>query len=306
MINLDTSELEKSTIMIRNIFIIGLILVGLTNCKQANKEEIEQVQEQEKFDETSAAIAEQFSGMVATASIEEVAAMLESMGADFNADFVNDPAKVETYLADTVLMGANLGIYYVDIIYAAANEQSDLARSLFTSAQTLSNGIGVGRSFDQAILDRFEGNLNDDQKELVQNTLKEASKNLNTNNRPRVTSFVLAGVLLERLHILGSIIDAANDLDLDDEQKSLLITPAMKMAVQQRENFAKVVEYININRTPSDPPYFRDLNSITNEFDALVEVAAQLDRKETVDPSVLNGLFAAVAETRRDVTEPGE
>ena len=290
--------------MIRNIIIAGFILIGFTYCRKADKEEIQQVKDQEKFDETSAAVAERFEGMASTISIAELSGQLQSMGAEFNSEFINDPANVGSYTTDDIKTAANLGIYYVDINYAAAYDKRDLAVSLFNSAQSLANELGVGRFFDQAILTKFEESMTAEGKAVVENSLQEASKNLNTENQPRISGIILAGVLVERMHLLGSIIDQARDQEgLSDEDRSLLVMPAMRAAVQQKDNFKNVVEYLKTVRNADDPNpiFWRNLNSINNEFATLEEVKAQLDRTEAVDPSVLNGLFAAVNETRADV-----
>jgi hypothetical protein len=295
--------------MIKNIFIAGLILIGFTYCKKANKEEIQQVKDQETFDETSAALAEQFSGMVSTISVSELGGQLQAMGAEYNGLFLNDPANAESYAANEIKAAANLGIYYVDMNYAAAYDKRDMAVSLFSSAQSLSEGLGVGRFFDQAVMNRFGESMTGEGKAAVQNSLQEASKNLRTENRPRITGIILGAVLIERMHLLGSIIDQTRDQEgLSDEDRSLLVTPAMKAAVQQKDNFKSVVEYLVTVRNADDPNpiFWRNLNSINNEFAELDAIKEQLDRTEAVDPSVLNDLFASVDEARGEIVSTTE
>ena len=290
--------------MIRNIFIAGLILSVFTYCKKANKEEIQQVKDQETFDETSGAIAEQFGDMAAKVSVSELGAQLQSMGAEYNGSFINDPTNAESYTSNEIKAAANLGVYYTDLNYVMAYDQRDLAVSLFSSAQALSEELGVGRFFDQAIMNRFEESMTEEGKALVQNSLEEASKNLRTENRPRISGLVLAGVLIERMHLIGSIIDQTRDQEgLSDEERSLLVTPAMKMAVSQKDNFKSVVEYLVTVRNADDPNpiFWQNLNSINNEFAELEAIKEQLDRTEAVDPSVLNDLFASVDEARAEI-----
>jgi hypothetical protein len=290
--------------MIRNIIIAGLILIGLTYCRKPNKEEIQQVKDQEKFDETTAAIAERFEGMVTKISVSELSANLQSLGADFNDSFINDPANVESYTSNEIKAASNLGVYYVDMNFVAAYDKRDLAVALYSSAQSLSENLGVGRFFNQTVLARFEESMTAEGKAAVQNSLQEASKNLRIENRPRISGIVLAAVLIERLHLVGAIIDQTRDLEgLSDEERSLLVTPAMRAAVQQKDNFKNVVEYLATVRNADDPNpiFWRNLNSINNEFADLDAIKDQLDRTETVDPALLNGLFASVDEARAQI-----
>ena len=292
--------------MIRNLIIVIAVLALIANCKPKDtQEEIQQAKDVEQFDETTAAIAEEFKGMVSTVGIAELGGQLEAAGAEFNESFVNDPANVDSYIGNEVLTAANVGIYYVDMNYLAANGKRDMAVASYSAAQKLANEIGVGRFFDQAVLERFQENMTEEGKAALISSMEDASRNLNTQNRPRVTAMMLGGVLIERLHILGAIIDEAEENeDLTQEQLSLLVTPIMKAIIAQKDNITQVIEYLNLVRTDEDPKFFTYLYTIDNEFKELENLKEQLDRTEPVSPGVLDNLYIDVNEIRTQIVNP--
>jgi len=289
--------------MTRHIILLSLALFFLSYCQpKTNEEESEQTEKVEEFDNKSAELSEKFSSMMATISMGELAAQLEAIGADYNGAFLHDPAKASSYLTSEEVAAANLGIYYVDMIYAASYEKADVAKALYQASQTLADTVGLGRYFNQAVLNRLESEMTDETRQMVYNAMSESSKNLNMENRDRISALLLGSVLIERVHLLGSIIDQSEEVPgLTAEQRSVLISPAMRGVMKQRDDFEKVVDYINEIKTDADPVYFPKISNIQYQFEQLAQYASEIEGDQAVDPTVMDDLFAAVDEARATI-----
>ncbi len=295
--------------MKKNIFIYALLIIGLAACKEANKEELQQAKDQIAFDETSKALEERFGDLYATLPVSELGAVQEAMDADYDEAFINDPGRAGEYLSIPAQSAANLGIYYMDIHYAAAYQKSDQVAALYNAMQILADTLGTGRALNQAILENFNENLeqNPEAKKIIEDAMVEASKNLNTNNRPRMATIVMAGIVVERLYLMASIIDQSKEKEgLTDEQVNLMISPMVKALALQKENVDRIVEAINLVRQPEDKaeimPLFYELQ---NEYAKITELKDEIDRTEVVNPSVLGTLYDVIIDIREKVVQPG-
>ncbi len=295
--------------MKKNIFIYALLIIGFAACKEANKEELQQAKDQIAFDETSKALEERFGDLYATLPVSELGAVLEAMDADYDEAFINDPGRAGEYLSIPAQSAANLGIYYMDIHYAAAYQKSDQVAALYNAMQILADTLGTGRALNQAILDNFNENLeqNPEAKKIIEEAMVEASKNLNTNNRPRIATIVMAGIVVERLYLMASIIDQSKEKEgLTDEQVNLMISPMVKALALQKENVDRMVEAINLVRQTEDKaeimPLFYELQ---NEYAKITELKDEIDRTEVVNPSVLGTLYDVIIDIREKVVQPG-
>lgn len=294
--------------MMKNIFVFALMIIGLAACK-ADKEELQQAKDQIAFDETSKVLQERFGDLYATLPVSELGAVLEAMDADYDEAFINDPGRAGEYLSIPAQAAANLGIYYMDIHYAAAYKKRDLVASLYNAMQILADSLGTGRSLNQAILDKFSENLeqNMEAKKIIEDALIEASKNLNTNNRPRISTIIMAGIVVERLYLMASIIDQSKEKEgLTDDQVNLMISPLVKSLALQKDNVDRMIEAINLVRQPEDKaeimPLFYELQ---NEYAKIAELKDEIDRTEVVEPSILGTLYDVIIDIREKVVQPG-
>jgi len=295
--------------MIRNLFVVALILAGVFACKQANKEELQQLKDEETFDETSAALQERFGGLYEMLPISEMGSYLESINAEYNGEFANDPAKAAEYRSTPEEAAVNLGIYYMDLHYVAAYQKTDLVAAYYNAMQSLAEEIGIGRALNQVILEDFQENLldNPEAKKIVENALVEASKNLNTDNRPRISTLVMAGLMIERLHLMASIIlQSQENEDLAPEEINLMITPLMKGLFQQKDNIDKMAEAINLVRTADDSAEaFPLIYELQGEYNKLAGMKDEIDLTEVVDPALLGTLIDIIEDIRELAVQPG-
>lgn len=295
----------------KKLSVFALLVAVIFSCQtKSNKEELAEIKQEAEFDETTKVLSERFASMYETIPASELAGYLESVDAEYNGLFINDPGKASEYLISPEQSATALGVYYMDILYAAAYKKSDQTRALYDAMQLLADSIGMGRVLNQAIQEQFHNELEDnpEAKAYVKDALVQASKNLNTSNRPRLSTLIMAGIVIERLHLLGSIIDQATENEtLDKQDVALMITPLMKATAGQAENVNKMIEAINLIRNPDDEAEaFALLYELQHEFARLEEKKGDIDRTESVDPALLSGIFEVVRDLRTQIVTPGK
>lgn len=295
----------------KNLIVVILLSLVIAACQtKPDKEELEEIKQTEQFDEQSKVIAERFASMYETIPSSELAGYLESVDAEYNGAFINDPGQASAYLISHEQAALATGVYYMDMMYVAAYRKRDQVGQLYDALTVLTDSIGVGRVFNQAVLEQFSEELeeNPEAKKHVKDALVEASKNLNTNDRIRISTLIMAGIVIERLHLLKSIIDqAVANETLDKQDVDLMISPLMQAVAQQRENVNSLVEAVNLVRTPDDDAEgFTLLYELQHEYDRLQETAKDIDFTQSVDPSVLSGIFEVVADLRQNLVTPGK
>lgn len=294
----------------KKLFVFALLVLAIVSCQtKPNKDELAEIKKTDEFDETTKVLSERFASIYETVPNSELGAYLESVDADYNGLFINDPGLASSYLISPEQSAIALGVYYMDITYAGAYKKRDQTSALYDAMVMLADSIGMGRALNQAILEKFHDELEDNPvaKNYVTDALVEGSKNLNTDNRPRLSTLIMAGIVIERLHLLSSIIDQATETeDLDAQDLNLMITPLMQAAAQQRENVNLLVEAVNLVRTPDDEAEgFRLLYELQQAYSRLEEKKNEIDPTESVDPEVLTGIFVVVKDLRSQIVKAG-
>ena len=75
---------------------------------------------------------------------DEFAARLQATGADYFESVINDPAKAEKYLnAEEGIAAANIGVYFADLAYTSAYNESETSFKLLQSMKILSERLGI-------------------------------------------------------------------------------------------------------------------------------------------------------------------
>jgi len=285
----------------KKLSVFALLVLAIVSCQtKPNKEELAEIKKTEEFDETTKVLSERFASIYETVPNSELGAYLESVDADYNGLFINDPGLASSYLISPEQSAIALGVYYMDITYAGAYKKRDQTSALYGAMVMLADSIGMGRALNQAILEKFHDELEDNPvaKNYVTDALVEGSKNLNTDNRPRLSTLIMAGIVIERLHLLSSIIDQATETeDLDAQDLNLMITPLMHNLL---------VEAVNLVRTPDDEAEgFRLLYELQQAYSRLEEKKDEIDPTESVDPEVLTGIFVVVKDLRSQIVKAG-
>jgi len=127
---------------------------------------------------------------------------LVASGIAYNKRLMHSLTKVSTYLT-AFKQGLNLGIYMTDATYATVYDQTQDAMSYLTISKRLAGNLGIEEAMDKNMMKKYETYLND--KDTLANLMNRSYKNADTylrdNHRVDIASLVLAGGLIESLHL---------------------------------------------------------------------------------------------------------
>lgn len=120
-----------------------------------------------------------------------------------------------------------LGMYGADLAHATIHQDGQRTLATLQAIEKVSSRLDLGNAFDKALLERFKGNLSNEDSLLRFSgaAFRAADEYLKTNERDDVSALVLAGGWLEALHL--TLVDpkaasAQSILDRVGEQRTTL------------------------------------------------------------------------------------
>jgi hypothetical protein len=106
-----------------------------------------------------------------------------------------------------------LGMYGADLAYVTVHNDGQRALATMQAIERLGNDLQLGNAFDRSLLERFKGNVGNEDSLLVfsGSAFRAADAYLKENDRVDVSTLVLAGGWLQALHLTLSDPAARND-----------------------------------------------------------------------------------------------
>jgi hypothetical protein len=177
----------------------------------------------------------------------EVPFIIQSSGADFNPDMVNDLTKAEKYTTTNKIAALNLGVYATDIGYLVTYEKVQEALNYMEASMELAESMGIQNAIDQAMVQKFENNLSE--KDTLANIINSAIQNsddyLKESNRNNIAALVLAGTFIEGLYIATQIVDTYPKEILPDDARNVILTPMIKLILDQEKPLEDMIKLLN-------------------------------------------------------------
>jgi len=201
----------------------------------------------------------------------EIPYLLQATGAEFNQSLLNDKKKADSYLTRNDKAALNLGIYASDIGYLVSYDKTQEAIDYVNASKKLANGLGVLGAFDQEVLKRFEKNIaqKDSLTNLVNDAVKQTEKYLKSDNRIKPAALMIAGSFIEGLYISTGLIKSYPK-DLKEEDRMLVLTPLLRVVLQQRESIDELVKMLgSVEQTEPVTGILEQLNSLEASYRAL-------------------------------------
>lgn len=198
----------------------------------------------------------------------EIPYLLQETGAEFNQSLLNDKKKADSYLTRNDKAALNLGVYAADIGYLVSYDKTQEAIDYVTASKKLANGLGVLGTFDQEALKSFEKNISnkDSLTRLVNNAVKETEKYLKGDNRIKPAALMLTGSFIEGLYISTGLIKSYPK-DLKDEDRMLVLTPLLRVVLQQRESIDDLAKMLGaVEQTEPVTSILEKLNSLEGNY----------------------------------------
>jgi hypothetical protein len=173
----------------------------------------------------------------------EVPYIIQSTGADYNPNIINDYKKYESYTISAKKAAFNLGVYATDIGYLSSYGKTQEALNYMDVCLELTKSIGAQDAIDFAVLERFEKNLsNPDSLASIINMVIDNSDNyLQSNDRNNIAALMIGGTFIEALYISTQIIDTYPKDLLPDDMRMQVLSPLVRMLVDKKESLKDVI-----------------------------------------------------------------
>lgn len=211
----------------------------------------------------------------------EVPWLLESTGAEYNGNLINDEAKASSYMSTTRVAALNLGVYGADIGYLSSYEKSQEALEYLESSRELADHIGVTGAFESTLIQRFENNLDyrDSLAIIIDEAIRKSDKLLRDENRSRVGAWIVAGSFIEGLYLSTAIVSTYDQLP--QEQAAIILVPLIRVIIDQGEPLNKVIELLkSVNDNGSEDQLIAELESLKESYDNL-DINEAIEEQET-------------------------
>ncbi len=176
----------------------------------------------------------------------EIPFIIQATGAEYNPDMVNGLEKSEKYTATNKIAALNLGVYSTDIGYLVTYEKVQDALNYMEACLDLGEFLGVQNAIDQTLVRQFENNLNnkDSLASIINNVIDNSDEFLRENERQNIATLVLAGTFIEGLYIATQLVDTYPEDILPDDARNLILTPLIKLIVDQEKSLGDMIELL--------------------------------------------------------------
>ncbi|MBI1267240.1 MAG: hypothetical protein GC193_07410 [Cryomorphaceae bacterium] len=143
----------------------------------------------------------------------EMASLIQSSGADFDKDLLNDVENISSYMTQRQ-KAINLGVYGADLSYTTMFERNKESLFYFSAAKKLAEELGVANIIDDSLISRVE--MNKDQKDSLLNIVSDTFWSLNAkfkeDGMEEVSAMVITGGWIEALHLAISHVEGNDAL----------------------------------------------------------------------------------------------
>jgi hypothetical protein len=225
--------------------IILAIVVGImAACGTDSKKGSDASQE---FDDAQGQMTENFQKAISDIPPPaEIPYIIQSTGADYNPNIINDYNNYESYTTSAKKAAFNLGVYATDIGYLSSYGKTQEALNYMDVCLKLAESIGAQDAIDFEVLEQFEQNLsNQDSLAVIINKVIENSDTyLQSNDRNNIAALMIGGTFIEALYISTQIINTYPKDLLPDDMRLQILSPMVQMLVKQKDSLKDVIDLL--------------------------------------------------------------
>ena len=235
--------------MIRNTTLFRMLMVlALGTMIACGGNKTETVDESVEFDSAKEELKQSIEEVVYNIpSPAELPYLLEATGADFNGSFVNSLESLSKYKSTFDKAALNLGVYAGDIGYLSSYSQTQEALEYLQAAKELADYLGVVEAMDQAVLERFEENIDerDSLYVIINNAVDNVDEYLLTEQRNKVAALVTTGSFIEGLYVSTELVRTYPKDLLPDDTRNLILTPVIQLIFKQESSLNELIRLVN-------------------------------------------------------------
>lgn len=226
-----------------------------------------------EFDAAEESLKDQIQDVVYNIpSPSEIPYLLEATGAEFNQTLINDRKKADQYASRSDKAALNLGVYAADIGYLSSYDKTQEAIDYLNACKGLADNLGVIGSFDVEVLKQFESNIanKDSLAALLNRTVQKTDTYLKDDSRNKLAALMVTGSFVEGLYISTGLIKSYPKNLLADDQRNLVLTPLMRVILQQEESVDELLTMLGtVEQNDPVTGIIADLTALQASYRAL-------------------------------------
>ncbi|MCK5368717.1 MAG: hypothetical protein KAQ62_09195 [Cyclobacteriaceae bacterium] len=224
--------------------LLAIVISILIACGSDKKKDSEAAKE---FDDAQAQLKENIDKTIRDIPPPaEIPYYIQSTGADYNPNIINDYKKYESYTISTKKAAFNLGIYSTDIGYLSSYGKTQEALNYMDVCLELTKTVGAQDAIDFEVLGRFEKNLSnpDSLAKIIDEVILNSDTYLKANDRNNIAALMIGGTFIEALYIATQIIDTYPRDLLPDDMRLQILSPLVQLLVKQKDSLKDVIELL--------------------------------------------------------------
>lgn len=287
-----------------SLFTATVAMLVLGSCGGSKQES-----DSNEFEQAQESLKDQIEDVVYNIpSPTEIPYLLEATGAEFNQGLVNDRSKADQYASKNDKAALNLGVYAADIGYLSSYDKTQEAIDYLNACKSLADGLGVIGSFDMDVLKSFEANISnkDSLASLLNQTVQKTGSFLKDDSRNKLAALVVTGSFVEGLYISTGLIKSYPKNILPDDQRNLVLTPLMRVVLQQAQSVDELLKMLDTVGTEEPvTTIVTDLTALQASYRALnIEEQIKNNRADLVlTDKNLQDITNVVEKIRKDITQ---
>jgi hypothetical protein len=257
--------------------LLATFLVFVFACQSNNKKE---AGASDEFDQAAKDLKQKVEKVVYDIPPpSEIPYIIQSTGADFNPNIVNDQNKYESYTVSPKKAAFNLGVYATDIGYLSSYGKTQEALNYMDVCLKLTESVGVQDAVDLNVLERFEKNLSnpDSLGIIINEVIENSDKYLKESERTNMAALVLGGTFIEALYCATQIIDTYPKDILSDDQRWTILSPLVQLLAQQKGSLKDLVDLLNSVEEKDDW-----INATINSLEELYQNYTEFDPMQKI------------------------
>lgn len=209
-------------------------------------------------------------------SRDEILKLISQANAEYDPALLSNPDAVSNYALENI-RALNFGVYGADLIIASIYEQTQESMLYFKCVNIIAKSIGVANAFGENLGDRMNANQSnrDSTLNIITQAFKNADNTLRSNNRPGVSSLLVAGAWIEGYYVACQTAKAT--------QNEAII----KAIFNQNESLNNLIELLSSSKLPEDLSYVSSgLKEIKSIIDSKTDKDFSIKSIEALDAKI--------------------
>lgn len=232
---------------------------------------------------------------------------LKSIDAEFGDSLVNSLDNLSRYQGNEDKLALNMGVYSADVSYLASYNKPELTMQYVRTCHTIGETLGDSAIFDQDLLDKIQGSLNDDAalSGYLRSMIVETSVQLEKDHHLSMAALALTGSFIEELYQAVNVIENYHDANLSKEDEKIKIAPLVKLVMDQEKPLLDLIELLK--DIPHDDiilEMMTHLNILDRLYKgelATIEAKMQEDPNFVIDRDIMFAVTLEIERIRADI-----